>query len=229
MGATGGKWSGGTGSFLPNANTLNAVYVPGADDIKQGSVKLYLTNNSGSPCYQPTDSLTITFMPPPTVNAGGTRYVLRGSKITLTPTVSDPAVKYLWTPKIDINDNTVKNPVIIGDQDLTYTLLVTDSLGCTSTSSMNVVVSPQLNVPNAFTPNGDGINDQWNVVGLIAYYNATIDVFDRYGSKVFHSVGYNTPWDGTYNGSPLPMGVYYYVIDTKVKNQVISGSVTIIK
>jgi len=229
VGATGGKWSGGTGSFLPNANTLNAVYVPGADDIKQGSVKLYLTNNSGSPCYQPTDSLTITFMPPPTVNAGGTRYVLRGSKITLTPTISDPAVKYLWTPKIDINDNTVKNPVIIGDQDLTYTLLVTDSLGCTSTSSMNVVVSPQLNVPNAFTPNGDGINDQWNVVGLVAYYNATIDVFDRYGSKVFHSVGYNTPWDGTYNGSPLPMGVYYYVIDTKVKNQVISGSVTIIK
>lgn len=224
-----GTWTGGTGNFLPNANSLNAVYVPSAADIKIGSVKLYLTNNSGSQCYYPTDSVTITFMPPPTVNAGGTRYVLRGSKITLTPTVSDPSVKYLWTPNIDINDNTVKNPVIIGDQDITYTLLVTDSLGCTSTSSMNVIVSPQLNVPNAFTPNGDGINDQWNVVGLVAYYNATIDVFDRYGSKVFHSVGYNTPWDGTYNGSPLPMGVYYYVIDTKVKNQVISGSVTIVK
>ncbi len=224
-----GTWKGGTGKFLPNASALNAVYVPGADDIKQGSVKLYLTNNSNSACYQPTDSLVITFMPPPTVNAGGTRYVLRGSKITLEPTVSDPTVKYLWTPKIDINDNTVKNPVITGDQDITYTLLVTDSLGCTSTSSVSVVVSPQLNAPNAFTPNGDGINDQWNVVGLVAYYNATVDVFNRYGAKVFHSVGYNTPWDGTYNGSPLPMGVYYYVIDTKVKNQVLSGSVTIVK
>jgi len=224
-----GTWKGGTGKFLPNASALNAVYVPGADDIKQGSVKLYLTNSSGSQCYQPTDSLVITFMPPPKVNAGGTRYVLRGNKITLEPAISDPTVKYLWTPKVDMDDNTVKNPVITGDQDITYTLLVTDSLGCTNSSSVNVVVSPQLNVPNAFTPNGDGINDQWNVVGLIAYYNATIDVFDRYGGKVFHSVGYNTPWDGTYNGSPLPMGVYYYVIDTKVKNQVISGSVTIVK
>jgi gliding motility-associated-like protein len=229
-GATGGKWTtAGSGTFSPDPTARDAIYIPSADDKKQGSVKLFLTNNSNNACFQPTDSLVITFLPPPIVTQPTTRYVLRGNTITLNPTVSDPTVKYLWIPKVDISDNTVKNPVITGDEDITYTLTVTDSLGCITPSTVHVIVSPQLSVPNAFTPNGDGANDVWNIVGLVAYDKATIDVFNRYGTKVYHSLGYNTSWDGTYNGKPLPMGVYYYVIDTKVNNQVLSGSLTILR
>ncbi len=53
----------------------------------------------------------------------------------------------------------------------------------------------------------------------MAYTNATVDMFNRFALKLFHSVGYPKAWDGTYGGKPVPAGVYYYIIDTKVNNQ----------
>jgi gliding motility-associated-like protein len=91
------------------------------------------------------------------------------------------------------------------------------------------ILKPNIKLPNTFTPNGDGINDTWEIDGLSAYTQATVDIFNRYGQKLFHSVGYPIPWDGTYNGKPLPTGVYYYIIDTKFNNQVLSGDITIIR
>jgi gliding motility-associated-like protein len=226
----GGKWStSGSGTFSPSESDLNATYVPTDADKQSGSVKLILTANDPGQCYIPTDTMTVKFIPPPTVNAGGTRYVLRNKTITLNPVVSEDNVTYLWSPKIDINDVTVKNPVVTGDENITYTLQVTDSRGCVNYDKTNIIVSPELTIPNAFTPNGDGINDYWDITGLIAYANATVDIFNRYGVKLYHSVGYPTPWDGKYNGQQLPIGTYYYIINTNVNSQVLSGSLTIIR
>jgi len=226
----GGTWStSGSGNFLPSASTLNATYVASAADIAKDSVTLILTANTPGVCYLPTDSMVVRFLPPPIVNAGGTKYVLKGNTLVLTPTVSESNVHYLWSPDVDIDNDTLKNPTITGDVDRTYTLTVTDSLGCVSSDQTTIVIPPQLMVPNTFTPNGDGINDLWDIQGLIAYYSATVDIFNRYGTKIFHSVGYPKAWDGTYSGSPVPAGVYYYIIDTKVNGMIISGYVTVIR
>lgn len=226
----GGIWTtSGTGTFNPSAGSLNATYVPSAADIKSGSVVLTLTANAPGQCYIPSDNLTIKLIPPPTVNAGGTVYILRNHTITLNPIVSDPNVQYSWSPDIDISSTTIKNPVITGDVNRTYILTVTDTRGCVTQDQVKVIVAPELVVPNAFTPNGDGINDQWNIVGLSAYQQATVDIFDRSGQKVYHSIGYGIPWDGTYKGKEVPFGVYYYVIDTKVNNVILSGYVTVIR
>ncbi|HTE02062.1 MAG TPA: PKD-like domain-containing protein [Mucilaginibacter sp.] len=226
----GGVWtSSGTGSFSPSASQLDAVYNPSAADVKNGTVTLTLTANSPGTCYTPTDQMTLKLTPPPTVNAGGNRFVLRGNTITLKPTVSDENVTYLWTPNTNISDNTVKNPVITGSIDITYTLTVTDSRGCVNSDKTFIKVSPAVTIPTAFTPNGDGINDTWNIYGLAAYEGAAVDVFDRYGQKVFHSIGYGVAWDGTISGKQLPFGAYYYVIDTKVNGLILSGVITIVR
>ncbi len=229
--AGGGVWSSsGTGTFSPSASQLNTTYIPSAADITNGSVVLTLTANDPGQCYVPTDKLTLNLTPPPTVNAGKTIFVLKGHTATLSPTVSDPDVTYSWSPDIDISSTTVEDPTITGGVDRTYTLTVTDSRGCVSSASVNVVVSPEIIIPNTFTPNGDGINDLWNIQGLTAYQQATVDVFDRNGQKIFHSVGYGTAWDGTYKGQQVPYGVYYYIIDPKtVGLQVLSGSITVIR
>jgi large repetitive protein len=225
-----GVWStSGTGTFNPSANQLNATYVPSAADIASGSVTLTLSIPPAGACFLASDDLVMTFVPPPTVNAGGTRYVLHGRQITLEPTVSDSNVTYLWSPDIDISSTTVKNPVITGDIDRTYTLTVTDSRGCVSSDQTFIKVSPEIVAPNTFTPNGDGVNDVWNIQGLIAYQDASVDIFDRNGQKIFHSIGYPKPWDGTYNGKMVPFGVYYYVIDTKIDGLILSGYVTVIR
>jgi gliding motility-associated-like protein len=143
--------------------------------------------------------------------------------------VSDSDVHYSWSPDIDINNDTLRNPVITGDVDRVYTLTVTDSRGCVAQDTTLIKVSPLIKINNTFTPNGDGVNDYWDITGLIAYQDATVDIFDRWGQKVFHSLGYPKPWDGTYNGKQVPVGVYYYVINTHFNGQVLSGYVTVIR
>jgi len=85
-------------------------------------------------------------------------------------------------------------------------------------------------VPNAFSPNGDGINDTWVIRYLNEYPSADVEVFNRYGQPVYHATGgYTTPWDGTYKGQPLPVGTYYWIIRPGSGRKQISGSVTILR
>ena len=80
----------------------------------------------------------------------------------------------------------------------------------------------QLEIPNAFSPDGDGINDKWTIRGGLNenYPNNKIVVFNRWGIKVYGTTGYQNDWDGTYNNnmsttssSNLPVGTYFYVLD----------------
>jgi gliding motility-associated-like protein len=219
----------GTGTFS-STTALDAFYNPSAADAQAGSVILSLTALTPSECYTATDRMTLKFTPPPTVNAGGTRYILPGKTITLTPSVSDENVQYLWSPAIGLSSTTVKNPVLTGGNiDQVYTLQITDSRGCVNTDQTIIKVSPTLTIPNTFTPNGDGNNDFWNIQGLVAYQDAVVDIFNRYGKPLFHSIGYSKPWEGTYNGQPVPAGTYYYKIDTKLNGQVLAGYVLVIR
>jgi gliding motility-associated-like protein len=86
-----------------------------------------------------------------------------------------------------------------------------------------------LNIANTITPNGDGINDYWKISGIENYPNASVQIFTRYGQKVFDSKGYAQPFDGTSNGTPLPVGVYYYIINLNTNCNLLSGNLTIIR
>jgi gliding motility-associated-like protein len=72
-------------------------------------------------------------------------------------------------------------------------------------------------VPTAFTPNGDGVHDTWQIVDLdIVYPNNVVTVYNRWGNLIYQSEKGNyagKPWDGTFEGSALPVASYYYVID----------------
>jgi len=86
-----------------------------------------------------------------------------------------------------------------------------------------------LNIANTFTPNGDGINDYWEISNIENYPNATVQVFNRYGQKLFESKGYSKPFDGTYSGKKLAAGVYYYIINLSTNCNLLSGSLTILR
>ncbi len=95
--------------------------------------------------------------------------------------------------------------------------------------SLTVIPSAQLIIPNAFTPNNDGVNDTWKIPALTSYPNCRVQVFNRNGIQVYTSVGYVTDWDGTINGKGLPTGVYYYIIDTKVFGLKATGAITLVR
>jgi gliding motility-associated-like protein len=91
------------------------------------------------------------------------------------------------------------------------------------------VVLVDVKFPNAFTPNNDGINDYWNITGLQKFPGTVVQVFTRSGQKVFESTNYATPFTGKNNGTVLPAGVYYYMINLNTPCDLLSGNVTIIR
>jgi gliding motility-associated-like protein len=109
---------------------------------------------------------------------------------------------------------------------------VTDKSGNEFACSFTVTVhvqAEQLLIPNVFTPNGDGVNDVWEIGGLNYYPEVTVKVFDRWGRMIFSSApGYPKPWKGERNGTLLSMDAYYYIIDLKNGSAPIRGSVTLI-
>jgi gliding motility-associated-like protein len=82
---------------------------------------------------------------------------------------------------------------------------------------------------NTFTPNGDGINDTWAIKHIEYYPNCTVDIFNRWGARIFSSIGYGQQWDGQSSGNPVPTGTYYYVINLKDKSPVKSGWVSVVR
>lgn len=91
------------------------------------------------------------------------------------------------------------------------------------------IESKQALIPTAFTPNGDSINDLWNIAFLQDYPKCRVDVYNRNGQHVFFSTGYKRPWNGTYQGAPVPVGVYYYIITLSDNGERLKGAVTIIR
>ena len=155
--------------------------------------------------------------------------IFEGQSVKLTASEKYGNLFY-WTPATGLNDPTLLNPIASPDNDITYTLHVNSTTSCgIDSSSVFVKVYKKITIPNTFSPNGDGINDYWQIDALITYPESTMQVFDRYGQQVYRSEGYSTPWDGRYNGQPLPAGTYYYVLDLKNNTPKISGWVLIVR
>jgi gliding motility-associated-like protein len=100
---------------------------------------------------------------------------------------------------------------------------------CTAYAQINVKVLLPPVIYNTFTPNGDGINDLWEIPNLKDYPKASVSIFNRYGMQLFYSTGYVQPWNGQYNGRDVPSGTYYYIVKPGNGQKVYSGNVTIIR
>ncbi|MBN2348489.1 MAG: gliding motility-associated C-terminal domain-containing protein [Bacteroidales bacterium] len=113
-----------------------------------------------------------------------------------------------------------------------YKFYAIDNNNCNSNSLQVQIYQLSGNaliIYDAFSPNGDGKNEVWNIGNIEIYDNPTIQIFNVWGNKVFSSTGYAQPWDGTYNGKELPAGTYYYVIDLGDGSETLSGPVNIVK
>jgi len=228
--APGILWSStGDGSFSPSVSSLNATYIPGTRDKSNSRVNLILKTTGNTACSAGADTILVTIKAAPVINSGGVKYVLENSSTILNPAINGSNLKYLWTPGIYLNNDTVSNPVCTPRTDVSYKLISIDDFGCTSSADVFVKVLKQLQIPNVFTPNGDGINEKWEVKNLKDYTDCKVEIFNRYGQVVYHSLGYLNEWDGTLNGKALPAATYYYVINLKIAAKPISGFVDIVR
>jgi gliding motility-associated-like protein len=191
------------------------------------TIRYTFTGNNGCSNFM---ERSIQVYATPGANAGPDKVVLQGGMVTLTPAL--PAgiqVTYLWTPSAGLSNPNISSPVASPADDITYTLLVTSDKGCSASDKVFVKVLKSVEIPNIFSPNGDGIHDRWEINYLESYPGCTIDVYNRYGQLIYHSVGYKNPWDGKVNGKDAPVGTYYYIVDPKNGRAKRSGYVDIIR
>jgi gliding motility-associated-like protein len=229
--ATGGAWSAsGSGIFQQGSSSLTSVYTPSRADILRGNVRLYLVSVINGDCLPVTDTVSYIIQPAPVLDAGNELIIFENETARLNPQVTGTGnFQFLWTPNKNLSSDTARNPLVTGKDNQTYMLYVTGTGGCVSTDTIPVKVLKPFIIPNIFTPNGDGIHDTWRIPELNNYPGSIVEIFTRTGQKIFSSIGYEQPWDGTYNGKPVPVATYYYIIKPNFRNQVFSGSVTVVR
>jgi gliding motility-associated-like protein len=217
------NWNFGDGSSSTEQNPVKRYQQPG-----NYTVQLKVTNNAGC-ASQPASKQVVVYLQP-VINAGPSFTVPQGTVVQFNPTVNDSTtLSFTWTPATGLSNANVLRPLLQAMYDETYTLTATGEGLCTASDDLKVKILKPVEIPNAFSPNGDGIHDTWNITNLSDYPGCTVAVFNRYGQRVYYSVGYGTPWNGTVGGKPLPMATYYYVIHLKNGFAPKTGSITIVK
>ena len=150
----------------------------------------------------------------------------------------DSGISYLWTPQADIDRPTDANPSATPtDTAVCYTVTATNQSGCQASDTVclhcTTVIcgAPRFTIPNAFTPNGDGVNDRicFDTDEIIEFH---IAIFNRWGERVYESDDPTLCWDGTYRGNMCMPGVYTYTCHIKCpadKENDFKGDITLIR
>ncbi|MFL9481309.1 PKD domain-containing protein [Chitinophagaceae bacterium LWZ2-11] len=201
---------------LNNPNIANPIATP-------HTTTTYLVRGvSNNVCADDLAQITVTVSPTPTINIGNDTTVVAGTQINLYANGSDNIVKYLWLPVTGLSCTDCPDPIFTANNDITYTLSVTTEDQCTAEQSLTVHVlcnQGSVYIPSAFTPNSDGKNDVFYVMGSGVKLIKSFKIYNRFGNLVFikENISANDRtkgWDGTVKGQPVnESGTFVYVVE----------------
>lgn len=209
IGNTGIVWDMGNGETIKDVNPLTYGYnTTGTFTITAKA--LYRV------CPEPTDAATITVLPPPVVDLGPDTTICKGSvSLIIADRINGGAPGVTW----EWNTGATSSSIVVTEPGI-YTTTVRMN-GCETEKSVKVDNDCYVNVPNVFTPNGDGLNDyffprQYLTNGLTGF---KLQVYNRWGTQIFESTSLTgSGWDGKYNDVKQPAGVYVYVMECTFKD-----------
>ena len=194
---------------------------------------LTVTDNYGCN-FRVTDSVQVIMQPAVPAFAGNDTLAGLNAPHKL---MGSGGVQYLWSPLtsgVSIDDPTLQYPTVKLVNDANFMLRVTDIAGCIGYDTVYVQVyqGPEYYIPNAFTPNGDGLNDIFRPIPVQMTRQEYFRVFNRFGELVFETNQYLKGWDGTFKGKPQSTGVYIWILkgeDAKGRKVELKGTVTIVR
>jgi len=161
-----------------------------------------------------TDSIKMIVNPTPTIGFDPDTLVIKpGTSTVLNALVAGSVAGYAWVPATGLDDAAKANPVASPVQTTTYTLTAIGNDGCQTSGKATVIVFYPLNIPNAFTPNGDGRNDVFRIPPSTTLDIRHFSIYNRLGERVFMTDNPNAGWDGVSNGRQQPAGNYVWVLE----------------
>jgi gliding motility-associated-like protein len=220
-GSGNGDFSWSPDTLVSNPSIANPIFTGDAD------AQLVLTVSQGNCMVQDTLNLIVLESPDATAQPADST-LLPGASVQLTGTGIGTIV---WSPAEGLSCVNCLNPIATPDSTTTYILSITNDLGCTDTAQVLLRVTPpdcEPDIPNAFTPNGDGANDRFQPIGKsIESYDLTI--YTRWGQKIYQG---KTPWDGRgYGLIDASSDVYIYRVNIQVCGEIkpFSGEVSLLR
>lgn len=169
-------------------------------------------------CSVDTATVTVFVNPLPNLDVSNDTFVYPGESATVWANAWPNVISYEWSPTSSIvSPSSEEDPTIIVQPENTtiYTVVVTDVNGCQQSDQVLVqVIEPLIAVPNAFSPNNDGVNDLVYVITLGEVFIDHFRIYNRWGELVFETggTGPNFGWNGEFKGETQPIGVYTYVV-----------------
>ena len=179
------------------------------------------TARSAAGCDSLITNLNLTVNDIPQPNLGPDLTICFGDTTTLTPGTFS---SYVWQDKSTL-------PYYKASKAGRYIVKVYNENGCEASDTLQLHLTncSPIKIPNTFSPNGDGINDTWNIPQLTIYNDITEQIFNRYGQIVFNTKGQYIAWDGKVNGNQAPVGTYYYIINVPDIKQKFSGWLLLVR
>ncbi len=180
-------------------------------------------------CYN-KDAVTVNLHPLMGLETIEDTFVIEGYSIRLE-TTGGPFEQYRWEPQTGLDNTTVPDPLATPAVPTRYYVFAINSDGCEEVDSVFIDVIENIQGYNAFSPNGDGINDYFEIRNAERFPEMLVEVYNRWGHKLYSSVGYDSGnrWDGTTRGKEAPLGTYYFILVPYPGAKPISGNVTIIR
>lgn len=199
------------------------------DELEDGdSVNVVAGNQKCKAFGEPT---VVSVYENPEADAGQDTAIFPGTKAQLN---GQGATSIKWAPSGNLTCSFCNDPQAKPPETTDYVLRVTNRNGCDDLDTVQVrldeTIDPEkvLEIPNAITPNADGVNDVWRIQKLDLYDKRDVVIVNRWGNEVYRASPYQNDWGGTYNGDQLPEGTYYFVL--KLGNgQEVNGPLTIVK
>ena len=207
-------------AWLLNGNPVgdgSAVYV--TNSLSDGDLVSCMLLSGQSGCQIPdkiiSNPLSITVRSLPVIQFDPPEVVITvGQEAALHAVVTGSIDSYQWNPAGELANSSTLDPVTVPLTVSTlYQLLVNGVNGCTATKDILVKVLGKFNIPNSFTPNGDGKNDVFRIPPGTAFTLKNLSIFDRWGNKLFTTSNIGEGWDGRYKGQACPAGTYVFMIN----------------
>lgn len=193
--------------YLDYPNTANPVATPFATTLYE----VLVTNQYG--CQDSVEVLVEVF-PEPLITINQPYEIFAGEEAQLFAHCGVGS-SYEWHPPTFLSDHRVYNPVSRPTQDVNYSVRITTADGCVyyGYTSVKIIHDLLIMMPNAFTPNSDGINDDFRIIYRGPFRLNQFSIFDRWGNTLFFTANPDEGWDGTYNGKDAEIGTYVYLVD----------------
>jgi gliding motility-associated-like protein len=160
-------------------------------------------------CYD-SSTVFVDLFPQPFIQTVPDVYAYMGDVVQLSASSTTPG-PYVWSPAEYLSCVVCLSPTANPDRNFVYTVTYTDANGCSASDDVQILYDPVIYVPNAFTPNGSMINEEFFAVGG-NIKSLKLQIFDRWGELIYTGDAMDKAWDGTYEGKPCPDGVYIWKI-----------------